>query len=561
MSTRFFASSCCFVLLSLAACSNADIDDVDSSEGAVTDERALSYVGEAVVAKLDADFGREKGSLWNVARDGKLSGDFVVQFPPRSTWGTTDAPSAPRCKATDAGCDKDFLLKECSSDDACETHRCVALKATIAKQGDAPKKLCIGHSETNLDKVWETIAHAKHIVDITSLSVPEERFAAAIANALAYASGTTPPPRVRMLFGDYPSAGNAGDAQVGLKRLASKIPASSPMEVNVATYRARFAVAGKTTWNHSKIVSADGNHALVGGANMWDLHYLRKNPVHDLWIELEGSPAADASRFVDRLFKFACVDQGILDLADKASRRGPKCPAPFGNGPTGVASSGGTSPVISVGRMGTIGPLASDAALIAMIDAAKSEVRLSQQDLGPVHLSNLNFGTWPDALVGALVRAMGRGVEVHITLSNTGAYPDELGRIEQLYNSYDNGWTEQQVAQKFVEMARQNPWVLPSGTTPEELVCGKLLLMRLRMSDAPKWPSGGTFANHAKVIEVDRRAFYVGSQNAYSAPLAEFGYIVDDEEATKAFDKSYLDNVERWSRPTAISGPGVACRI
>ena len=139
--------------------------------------------------------------------------------------------------------------------------------------------------------------------------------------------------------------------------------------------------------------------------------------------------------------------------------------------------------------------------------------------------------------------------------------PDPIARFDgkTISYTYDNGWTPAAVAKKFVDVAKDRPDLLPKGTDPRALICSKLQLMRLRSSASETWPDGNTVANHAKVIMVDDKAFYVGSQNAYSANLTEFGYIVDNEAATRAFVASYLGNAEKYSRRTAISGPGVAC--
>ena len=114
-------------------------------------------------------------------------------------------------------------------------------------------------------------------------------------------------------------------------------------------------------------------------------------------------------------------------------------------------------------------------------------------------------------------------------------------------------------AAKFIDLANANPSLLPSDTDAHTLLCKQLQLMRLRSSAAEAWPDGHTLANHVKAIVVDDKAFYVGSQNIYAANLTEFGYIDDDEDATKTFVASYLANEENFSRPTAVSGRGVKC--
>ncbi|HSO36535.1 MAG TPA: hypothetical protein VLT33_28615, partial [Labilithrix sp.] len=104
--------------LVFAACA-APTDDVDDGASAVSAEQPLSYVGQAVTSALDAAYADEKGTTWNLARDGKLSGDFVKQFPPRATWGKDSLAIAKRCEATDPTCDKDFLLFTCQRDADC----------------------------------------------------------------------------------------------------------------------------------------------------------------------------------------------------------------------------------------------------------------------------------------------------------------------------------------------------------------------------------------------------------------------------------------------------------
>ncbi|MDB4943043.1 MAG: hypothetical protein JWP97_2577 [Labilithrix sp.] len=553
----------CIGVASLAAaCSASGDEDADDAASAATDAVPLSYVGKAVSAMLEDRYPAEKGATWNLARDGKLAGDFVKQFPPRETWGAASLPVAVRCDPEkDAACDPDFLLTACSSDGDCAgTGRCEALKMTIAHHGQAAKKLCIGHSEPLIDDLWQTITDAKTTLDLSSLAPPDGRFEAGIRNAITYASEAAHPPHVRIVVGDYWSSGLQLQKNVDavLASLTRDVAARSTIDVTVAAYS-----YGAASWDHAKIVARDGELALVGGANLWDVHYLGKNPVHDLWIQVEGSPAADAQRFVDRIFQFVCTGAEPvrhLDVARQARRGGTGCPHSFAElQPHGGAPGlGGHSPVITVGRTG-FAANPSDDAFVAMIDAARTKIHLSQQDLGPIHRGGLAFGAWPKPALEALVRAMGRGVDVDVILSNTGAVPGSLGKVEALYNTYDNGWTPAAVGQELVKIATSNPSLLPAGADAHALVCERLQLMRLRSSRAETWPDGGALANHVKAIMVDDQAFYVGSQNVYAANLTELGYIVDDAAATRTFITSYLGEAERYSRRTAISGAGVSC--
>ncbi len=534
-------------------CSSA-AGNSDSSDEAVSAGEP-SYIGKAVLARLDAMHPKTKGKAWSLSRDNTFSGDFAVQIPAKSTWGEAEITIAPMCTKDDAGCDPDFLLTMCSTDADCVAGgRCTTLKATIAHRGDSARGLCAGDADTVIDAVWNGIAMATQTVDVSSLTPPDGRYEAAVRNAVTYASEAQPPPRVRMLFGDYPGAFTS--AKKTLASLTRDVADGSGLVMSVGTYR-----SGVTSWNHSKIISRDGNFAVMGGANMWDSHYLRKNPVHDIWITENGGAAADAARYLDELWAYACGKSGIMDMTAVASRGIEGCQQPFAAEPAAAAHGPGNTPVISIGRLGTLGEEPSDDAILAMIDSAKTSIRMSQQDIGPIRRAGVSLGAWPEATVAALIRAMDRGVKVSLILSNTGAVPGDMNAIEATFNTYDNGWTPKGVLEKFASVAAAHPDLHPKVASASALICNSFTLMRLRSSDSETWPSGGTLANHAKIVVVDDRAFYVGSQNLYVANLAEFGAIVDDAAATKLFLANYLDLAEKYSKRTAASGAGVACEL
>lgn len=532
------------------ACDDSSGDSAQQQDEALG-EQPLSYVGNAVVASLEAKHPRMKGRAWSVSKDNALTGDFVVQVPAKSSFGKDDIVTAPRCKSGDR-CDVDFGLYVCETDAECTGgSRCLPLEATIAHRGGEPQKRCVGDADFILDEVWNGIAKAETTVDVSSLSAPDGRYEAAVRNAVTYLSEKDAPPRVRMLFGNFP--GSFTSSHLILNSLVRDVRPESSIKVHVGTYR-----AGVASWNHSKIISRDGTFTVLGGANMWDVHYLGKDPVHDLWIRMSGTAAGDAARYLDELWGFVCAGPSLGNLRGLASRDGADdCPAMFGAGPR--AKGTGRTPIVSVGRLGALGEQSSDDAILAMIDSARSTIRLSQQDLGPIHKAGASLGAWPEATMVALVAAMDRGVDVSLTLSNTGAVPGDINPIEATFNTYDNGWTPEEVAKKLAAFAEKHPEAHPRNPDATALICAKLALMRLRSSAAEAWRDGRTLANHAKVIVIDDRAFYVGSQNMYVADLAEYGTIVDDPAATRTFLASYMAQVETYSRRTAATGPGVAC--
>jgi cardiolipin synthase len=59
--------------------------------------------------------------------------------------------------------------------------------------------------------------------------------------------------------------------------------------------------------NHQKIIVADERVAIIGGANIDETYLTDSGPEHwrDLWLKIEGSEAAVASRYCDALFRWA----------------------------------------------------------------------------------------------------------------------------------------------------------------------------------------------------------------------------------------------------------------
>jgi phosphatidylserine/phosphatidylglycerophosphate/cardiolipin synthase-like enzyme len=302
----------------------------------------------------------------------------------------------------------------------------------------------------------------------------------------------------------------------------------------------------------------------VGGHNLWTQHYLDVNPVHDLSMKVRGGAAASAQRFANELWDWTCNNVTALTkltwsvtvsrLAD--GRVTTACPARFDLAPPAGAATGS---VIAVGRLGTgivkDGNQADDAQL-AMIDAAKSTVRMSLQDIGPVKAPYLGIplGSWPDALLTSLGSALNRGVDVYLVLSNDGSRAGGLTATEA---PYSNGWTVADVARTLRDHMGKRAG-FPRGAALDALVCKRLHAAPFRYSADDTWTDGVPFASHSKTLAIDEQAFYIGSQNLYPAGLQELGYIVDDSVATRAYLTGYWANVWRFSGARAVTGPEAA---
>ena len=195
--------------------------------------------------------------------------------------------------------------------------------------------------------------------------------------------------------------------------------------------------------------------------------------------------------------------------------------------------------------MGKLGADPTDDALVAMLDAAQSSIRLSLQDLGPLKFLLFNLGDWPKPIIRALARAAVRGVDVYIVLST-----NRTGKFED----YGNGWEPEDVPQEVHKWLDKHPDEVQAGTKIRDILCDKLHVTTLRSSADDTWPDGRNFGNHAKFVVVDDEAFYIGSQNLYDANLAEYGLIIDDPDVTDEVLTAYWHPMWEQSKRVAVSG-------
>jgi len=300
----------------------------------------------------------------------------------------------------------------------------------------------------------------------------------------------------------------------------------------------------KASWNHAKIIAVDGHVLHTGGHNMWDQHYLRRNPIHDLSLELAGEVAHDAHCYANTHWGFVqaakntCCGQCLevfpdwLPLAttfrvlvsefprDKADAHPPMYSIDAlrrADDPQSSASAGDTVPILTLGRLGALAKKSepSDCAILAMIGAARKVIRCSLQDVGPMCFPGTKIplpGTsWPKALLAALGEAIWvRNVQLQMVLSNLGAIPNNLNS----FNTYSHGWACTDVAAEIVKaIQRRFP-----GATAEVLrsrVENNLFLCYLRRSaeeNGNQWENGQTLGLHDKHFIIDDVSTYIGSQ-------------------------------------------------
>lgn len=499
--------------------------DVDESSGAeLWDEDAvgLTHVGEAVHKVLARHHNNYHHKMWNVTR-GKVVGS--VHQTPMNVWGSS----------------KD------------------------------PKK---NNDDWFPEKMAEIIGRTEKWCDIMSLGPPDGKFMtdfkAAIEKIAERSKTAEDTIIVRLLVGNI--VGMPVNCTAVLKALTKDVPQDANMRVWVGAWRKGFS------WNHAKLIAVDGVYLHTGGHNLWDQHYLKNNPVHDLSIELEGSVTRDGHRFANLQWEFiernqrtcigSCVDnmpdamptvlktrvtvsewpEGVADtfppMFTKAvvaktanySRRNSTLEK------DGVIDKG--VPMITIGRLGTMvyRHRSADDAIIAMINSSQKIIRLVLQDIGPVTVPGTKRALpglkWPKAYLAAIGEAIyQRGVDVEMVVSNPNSIPGGLKGTEA---NYGNGWSCVDVAAEIIKSIKKKHAEVDDGKL-RAMVIDNLRICFLRHDKKGKYKDGKTIGLHSKHFIVDDVSTYIGSQNLYMCDLAEWGVVIDSEAEVKKIKEDYFD--------------------
>jgi phosphatidylserine/phosphatidylglycerophosphate/cardiolipin synthase-like enzyme len=379
-----------------------------------------------------------------------------------------------------------------------------------------------------LEAIEEVCAQAESLLDIASLEPHASgEFAAAIRRGLARAARRGAAPVVRILYGrhGYERRGftlqTCDDFDAFVAGLAADVPAESRLRVYGCTMKTASALPAPS-WNHAKIVAADGRQAIVGGHNLWHADYLTFPPVHDVSALVEGRAAGEAHAFLDQLWGWvarhhACPPDGAIAhvacwAGGLASRAVPPADIPRPGGPAGGI------PALAVGRLGSgvVPDLrrgnAGAAVAAAAFRQAHTSIRISQMDFG-FHWEGVN--SWSADVVAAIADVLtdpARRVEVAVVLS-------ELGAETAAGGPYSFGTSIPDVVAELRRVI---------GTRS---LTGRMRIAPLRVwSSGDRWGRDGAtwkFSNHAKVWIVDDRAVHVGSDNLYPHGLQEFGYVIE----------------------------------
>jgi phosphatidylserine/phosphatidylglycerophosphate/cardiolipin synthase-like enzyme len=401
-----------------------------------------------------------------------------------------------------------------------------------------------------LDAIEEIIAGAERLVDIAGLEqFATGGFTTALHRGLTRAAARRAPLMVRILYGRHRFTKNTpADFDDFLRGITAGLPADCGLRVHACRMETSNHQS-LPSWNHAKIVAADGRDALVGGHNLWADDYLGFAPVHDLSARIDGPAAREAHAFLDTLWDWAARERkaasGIGTLHLRGWDRGQvgDCEPPAAVAlPTVTA---GPIPVLAVGRLGTgvlADPrLANIGAAVAAIAfrQARSSIRLSQMDFG-FHWNGVNH--WAEDVISALadvLTAPDRRVEVCVVLSEPGAKTAAGG-------PYSFGTTFADIDAKLRAAIADRP------------LTGRFQCAALRFSESgDRWRHGDLelkIINHAKLWMVDDRAFHVGSDNIYPHNLQEFGYVVESEPLARELLADYWEPMWRFSSRGSAAG-------
>jgi hypothetical protein len=347
-------------------------------------------------------------------------------------------------------------------------HATPRIMAAVVGEGDdksppptvePPQRLPPGHSDWFPHHLGELISSTEIWCDVLNLGPPDGLFMEVFADAIAKLHDKKRPIVVRMMFGNVLGIGNVNcHAVVANLTAAIPDPENTKLKLWVGAWRKGVS------WNHSKIVAVDGYTLLTGGHNLWDEHYLRRNPVLDLSMELEGPVAQDAHlyaneqwRFVEKLTtsefgavvnkiqsnKYAPVVFKSFITLKRYPRSAPRHPPNYivpdlqlyRRIPQQLAVGGPDNvPMLSMGRCGAITALKrrpSDDAIVAMLDTARHSLQLALQDLGPVCIPGTKIPLpgciWPWGYLNALGRVLWTtNARIDILLSNPLSVPGDL---------------------------------------------------------------------------------------------------------------------------------------
>jgi phosphatidylserine/phosphatidylglycerophosphate/cardiolipin synthase-like enzyme len=434
-------------------------------------------------------------------------------------------------------------------------------------------------------KLGAILSRCEAYADVVSLQPPDGKFLQefrkaiyAIATAKRQSQQEQPTVVIRMMFGHMLGC-KPVDCRALVQDLSRElVDPSTVMTTNVCLWVAAWRQEW-CSWNHAKLVAVDGKWIHTGGHNLWSQHYLNRHPLHDVSVELVGTVAQEGHTFANQQWAYVknhLQRQGVDSVPwpwarpthvsmhsfspnDNHAIFPPphrKRYSPLTNGGTSLQDTVLQSvPMLTVGKFRAWNPqipfLArpSNDAILALLQSARSSIRLAIQDLGPRcwPYTQVSFPghPWPSEVLSVLARAIWIDrVTVEIVLSNRDAVCGGLPATNTL--ARPNGWSVQQVWRKIVQTIQSE---FPSSRMAhgQQVIQDGLRVCGFRQHQGDTFRDGTKMGLHSKCFIVDDIAFYMGSQNLYSCDLAEWGVVIDDAATTKKLIQEYWAPLWRCS--------------
>jgi phosphatidylserine/phosphatidylglycerophosphate/cardiolipin synthase-like enzyme len=509
--------------------------------------------------------------LWNYSSDNQLAASWLLATP-TNVWGLSYSEFKQAVPGSGP-----LELETCTVESG-PTQLCQAMDASMTAPGQTPQKLLIGHSDDIVDAMYDVMISATVLLDITTLSPPTGRYLDSMKNALTYLSNKPKGQRpiVRILVSNPLPNLPPVTVDPFIKDLTSGLDASKGLQVYCFVMSSSFS-----SWNHAKIVAADGVRAVVGGHNQFSKDYLGLNPVNDVSMRLTGTAARHAQDFANSMWVYGQwykdklpqwvqdynpYIQSYMSAYRPAVTDGPSQVQPgvlpaatmYDTATAGFTAppSGGSVPVLAVGRGAETKEAyllpapdsykrlfnePADEAIVLLVSLAKRTVRMSLQSF---QLSDGWVAGWNPNLLGAMADALNRGVLINVVTSNPGAV---AGGDGDNYSADLPSTVNAEVAETLVDRLGL------SKTAADQIVSERLSIATFRYSADATYPGNVPISNHAKTVIVDDSAFYIGSQNMYSCNLNEFGYIVEDAATAQSYVANYWTPLWEWSKGTVTT--------
>ncbi|MGZ6317345.1 MAG: hypothetical protein ACXWNQ_08805 [Anaerolineales bacterium] len=102
-----------------------------------------------------------------MSRGTTLGAGWLIQSP--NVWGMPASAVTVEPLGCQ-GCDADLQLPACAAATPCSIGKCVPLRASIVRPGQPAASFCLGHSDALIDRFYDPIAAARHVVDIALIA-------------------------------------------------------------------------------------------------------------------------------------------------------------------------------------------------------------------------------------------------------------------------------------------------------------------------------------------------------------------------------------------------------